>query len=102
MRPGACNLDDPAHVAHMPAQAIRAVEVRGGATVNEMEHQWLTTADLARMFEMSEATIRRWARQHKLPHLLSPGGQYRFDADEIRYLIEQRRIRFSRRMTIWD
>jgi excisionase family DNA binding protein len=66
--------------------------------MNEMDRQWLTTADLAQLFEMSEATIRRWARQRRLPHLLSPGGQYRFDAEEIHHLIEQRRIRYDLQM----
>lgn len=66
--------------------------------MDDPNRQWLTTADLARMLEMSEATIRRWARQHKLPHFLSPGGQYRFDAQEIQRLIEQRRIRYDRQM----
>jgi excisionase family DNA binding protein len=66
--------------------------------VEDANRQWLTTADLAQMLEMSESTIRRWARQRKLPHFLSPGGQYRFDADEIQSLIEQRRVRYSRQM----
>jgi excisionase family DNA binding protein len=66
--------------------------------VEDVNRQWLTTADLAQMLEMSESTIRRWARQRKLPHFLSPGGQYRFDADEIQSLIEQRRVRYSRQM----
>ena len=67
-----------------------------------MERRWLTTADVAKMLEMSDATIRRWARQRRLPHLLSPGGQYRFDADEIHHLIEQRRVRPGRRMDVRD
>ncbi len=70
--------------------------------MNDVGHRWLTTAEVAKMLEMSNATIRRWARQRRLPHLLSPGGQYRFDADEIRHLIEQRRVRPSRRMVARD
>jgi excisionase family DNA binding protein len=62
----------------------------------DTERQWLTTADLAHMFDMSEATIRRWARQRRLPHFLSPGGQYRFDAAEIQILVEQRSVRYDR------
>ena len=65
-----------------------------------MDRLWLTTADVAPLFEMSEATIRRRARQHNLPHMLSPGGQYRFDADEIRHLIEVRRVRLDWRMVV--
>ena len=63
--------------------------------MNNIDRQWLTTADLARIFEMSEATIRRWARQRRLPYLVSPGGQYRFDAHEIQRLIEQRRVSYN-------
>lgn len=54
--------------------------------------RWLTTAELAHLLEVSEATIRRWARQKKLPHFLSPGGHYRFDVDEIDRFVENRRV----------
>lgn len=70
--------------------------------MSEMGRRWLTTTDVAEMLEMSNATIRRWARQRRLPYLLSPGGHYRFDADEINRLIEQRRVRPSRRMVARD
>lgn len=57
--------------------------------------RWMTTSEVAQLLEMSESTVRRWARQKKLPHFLSPGGQYRFDEDEVRKFVEARRVRVS-------
>ena len=55
--------------------------------------RWLTTTELAHLLEVSEATIRRWARQKRLPHFRSPGGHYRFDVDEIDQFVENRRVK---------
>lgn len=57
--------------------------------------RWMTTSEVAQLLEMSESTVRRWARQKKLPHFLSPGGHYRFDEDEVRRFVEARRVRVS-------
>jgi excisionase family DNA binding protein len=54
--------------------------------------RWLTTTELAHLLEVSEATVRRWARQKRLPHFRSPGGHYRFDVDEIYRFVENRRV----------
>ena len=63
--------------------------------MEKRSHRWITTVEVAQLLEVSESTVRRWARQKKLPHFLSPGGQYRFDEDEVRKFVEARRVRVS-------
>jgi excisionase family DNA binding protein len=46
----------------------------------------LTTADVARIFRVEEKTVRSWARDGRLPHIRTLGGNYRFRADEVEKL----------------
>jgi excisionase family DNA binding protein len=45
---------------------------------------FLSRADVARLFGVSVSTVTRWARQGLLKTLRTPGGHYRFPADETR------------------
>jgi len=43
----------------------------------------LTTSDVARLYEVSPSTIRRWADQGLIPTVLTPSGQLRYPAAAI-------------------
>jgi excisionase family DNA binding protein len=45
--------------------------------------QFLTRADVARLFEVSPATVARWSRDGKLSFVRTPGGQRRYLRDRI-------------------
>ena len=44
---------------------------------------FLTRGQVAALFGVSAHTVTRWAREGKLPHLVTPGGQYRFPRESI-------------------
>lgn len=56
--------------------------IRTGAP-GEGPRQFLTRSDVARLFEVSPATVARWTREGKLPFVLTPGGQRRYVRDQI-------------------
>ena len=45
---------------------------------------FLTRSQVARMFGVSASTVTRWARAGLIQAIRTPGGQYRFRAEEIR------------------
>ena len=47
------------------------------------EHQFLKTAEVARLLHVSPKTIARWSLEQKLPHTITPGGHRRFPARAI-------------------
>lgn len=47
---------------------------------------YIRTAEVARILRVSPKTVSRWAREGKLPHLVTLGGHRRFPAGEIREL----------------
>ena len=50
-----------------------------------MRRVLLTTAELARELRLSVKTIQRYQRTGKLrPTLVTPGGQYRWDLEDVR------------------
>lgn len=53
--------------------------------------RYLTRSDVARLFEVSPATVARWTREGKLPFVLTLGGQRRYARDQIAALIERSR-----------
>lgn len=53
--------------------------------------RYLTRAAVARLFEVSPGTVARWAREGKLPFVLTLGGQRRYRWDEIVYLMRKSR-----------
>lgn len=48
------------------------------------EARFLTRRDVAAMFGVSVSTVTRWARKGLLIAIRTPGGHYRFPADEVR------------------
>jgi excisionase family DNA binding protein len=55
----------------------------------ESSRQFLTRSDVARLFEVSPATVARWTREGKLPFVLTPGGQRRYVRDQIIALMQR-------------
>src|SRR5262245_3808351 len=54
--------------------------VRGG----QVKSAFLSRREVSRLFGVSVSTVTRWARQGLLKTLRTPGGHYRFPADETR------------------
>jgi excisionase family DNA binding protein len=46
----------------------------------------LTTGDVAAIFAVTTTTVKRWADSGLLPHFKTPGGHYRFNAEDVRAL----------------
>ena len=44
---------------------------------------YIRTAEAAKMLRVSPKTVSRWAKQGKLPHVVTLGGHRRFPADAI-------------------
>ncbi len=44
---------------------------------------YIKTAEAARILRVSPKTVSRWAKEGKLPHVVTLGGHRRFPADEI-------------------
>ena len=54
----------------------------------------LTTAELARALRVSRRTVARYAeRGHLVPALVLPSGQYRWNLDDVRRQLRDRRER---------
>ncbi len=53
---------------------------------------YIKTADVARILRVSPKTVSRWAREGKLPHLVTLGGHRRFPEGEIRDLARRLEI----------
>lgn len=49
----------------------------------------LSAAQLARAWALTEGTIRRWAREGKLP-AVRIGSEWRFPADRLRAMVRER------------
>jgi excisionase family DNA binding protein len=45
------------------------------------------TSEIAAAFGLSAATIQAYARAGRIPHDTTPGGQYRFNLDEVREVL---------------
>jgi excisionase family DNA binding protein len=60
-----------------PSMAVRT---------SNRSHSYLTTAEVADVFQVSPKTVTRLAREGKLPHSRSLGGHRRYAGDSIRKL----------------
>jgi len=58
--------------------------------VEEIER--LTTHEVAELFDTTPATVRRWARQNKIPYIKGPGGRYIFLKDDIQKYLKSRSV----------
>jgi len=54
--------------------------------------RYLTTGEVARLFHVGEKTVLNWAREGKLPHIRTLGGQRRFPEQTVRMLCAAREI----------
>lgn len=50
----------------------------------------MTSGEVARALNMTDAAIRRWAREGLLDSIKTPGGQYRFRREALARLLEGR------------
>jgi excisionase family DNA binding protein len=51
-----------------------------------VSNEYITTGEVAKILRVSPKTIARWAKEGKLPHLVTLGGHRRFPAEAIRAL----------------
>ncbi len=51
------------------------------------EHRTMRTGEVAAALGLSSATIQAYARKGVIPRRVTPGGQYRFDLDEVREVL---------------
>ena len=63
-------------------------ELRG--PLDEGAH--LTSGEVARILRVSPKTVARWAKEGKLPHLVTLGGHRRFPARPIHELARRLRV----------
>jgi len=56
------------------------------------QNERLTTNEVAELFDTTPATVRRWARQGKIPYIKGPGGRYIFLKDDIQEYVRGRRV----------
>lgn len=47
-----------------------------------------TSPQVAEMLGVSPETVRRWAKQNKIPSIRLPGGTFKFDMTEIAKLLD--------------
>lgn len=47
------------------------------------EEPYITTGEVAKILRVSPKTVARWAKEGKLPHLVTLGGHRRFPATAI-------------------
>jgi excisionase family DNA binding protein len=57
-----------------------------GVSMSKRSHTYLTTAEVADVFQVSPKTVNRWAGEGKLPHSRTLGGHRRYPGDSIRRL----------------
>lgn len=54
--------------------------------------RYIKTAEVAEILRVSPKTVSRWAKDGKLPHLITLGGHRRFPKGEIENLARKQRI----------
>ncbi|HVE76478.1 MAG TPA: helix-turn-helix domain-containing protein [Actinomycetota bacterium] len=57
--------------------------------VTRTETQYLRTAQVARLLHVSPKTISRWAKEQKLPYVMTLGGHRRFPAEAIADIVSK-------------
>jgi len=50
--------------------------------------EWMTSGEVARALSMTDAAIRRWAREGLIEVIKTPGGQYRFSRQALARLLQ--------------
>jgi excisionase family DNA binding protein len=66
-----------------------AGDKRGSGAVAEVRQKdWMTSGEVARALNMTDAAIRRWAREGLIQALKTPGGQYRIRRESLTYILQ--------------
>jgi excisionase family DNA binding protein len=72
---------------------IEAIESAKVSQVDSSEPEevrsFLSRGQVARLFGVSVSTVTRWARRGLIKAVRTPGGHYRFPADETRRAVQQ-------------
>jgi len=64
-------------------------KTRGDRTsVGKAPKEWMTSGEVARALNMTNAAIRRWAREGLVEAIKTPGGQYRFRREALARLLQ--------------
>ena len=69
---------------------------RRSARTERSEKSWVTSGEVARALNMTDAAIRRWAREGLLEAIKTPGGQYRFRREALSDLMKSRQPKGTR------
>lgn len=56
------------------------------------EERYIKTAEVAEILRVSPKTVSRWAKDGKLPHLITLGGHRRFPKGEIEALANRQKV----------
>ncbi|MFN2490511.1 MAG: helix-turn-helix domain-containing protein [Actinomycetota bacterium] len=56
------------------------------------DEAYITSGEVARILRVSPKTVARWAKEGKLPHLVTLGGHRRFPAGPIHELARRLRV----------
>lgn len=65
-----------------------ASKARGRPDLGRQPKEWMTSGEVARAFDMTDAAIRRWAREGLVEAIKTPGGQYRFRRESLARLLQ--------------
>lgn len=63
------------------------VDERRAARRKNRANDWMTSGEVARELNMTDAAIRRWAREGLVEAIKTPGGQYRFRREALNQLL---------------
>ena len=63
------------------------VEDRRAARKKNRANDGMTSGEVARELNMTDAAIRRWAREGLVEAIKTPGGQYRFRREALNQLL---------------
>ena len=61
-----------------------SAERNRASSPNASQPEFISRGEVARLFGVSASTVTRWARTGLLRAVRTPGGHYRFHADEMR------------------
>ncbi|MDQ6767041.1 MAG: MerR family transcriptional regulator [Candidatus Eremiobacteraeota bacterium] len=70
---------------------------RRSSSDKKPEKSWVTSGEVARALNMTDAAIRRWAREGLLEAIKTPGGQYRFRREAVSNLTKMRSLPKARK-----
>jgi excisionase family DNA binding protein len=63
-------------------------KTRNDPAAGKQPKEWMTSAEVARALSMTDAAIRRWAREGLIEVIKTPGGQYRFSRQALARLLQ--------------